>query len=114
MNRIYSGRRLEPTRGTVSDIEVFVLDAQGKRPLRLEPSLKVVNHSPTGFNWGYCGSGPAQLALAILLDYTGDPEAALASYQGFKFQFVGGWKDNWSISSVEIEEFFEKGGREYA
>lgn len=25
------------------------------------------NHSPDGFAWGYGGSGPAQLALAILL-----------------------------------------------
>lgn len=26
----------------------------------------VVNHSPTGLNWGYAGSGPADLALNIL------------------------------------------------
>lgn len=25
-----------------------------------------VQHSPTGFEWGYAGSGPADLALAIL------------------------------------------------
>ena len=30
------------------------------------------NHSPTGFEWGYNGSGPAQLALALLADATGD------------------------------------------
>ena len=46
-------------------------------------SLKVRNHSPTGFSWGYGGSGPAQLALAILLEYF--PKAvALGSYQDFK------------------------------
>jgi hypothetical protein len=33
-------------------------------PLRLD----VRSHSPAGFQWGYGGSGPAQLALAILLD----------------------------------------------
>jgi len=33
-----------------------------------ERSLKKRNHSPTGFNWGYIGSGPSQLALALLLD----------------------------------------------
>lgn len=42
--------------------------ANGK-PLSLERSLKVFNHSPSGFSWGYGGSGPAQLALAILLRY---------------------------------------------
>lgn len=30
------------------------------------------NHSPTGAEWGYGGSGPAQLALAILSDALGD------------------------------------------
>jgi hypothetical protein len=32
-----------------------------------KPSQKLRNHSPDGFAWGYPGSGPAQLALAILL-----------------------------------------------
>lgn len=30
-------------------------------------SQAVMNHSPDGFYWGYSGSGPAQLALAISL-----------------------------------------------
>lgn len=30
-------------------------------------SQGVMNHSPDGFAWGYSGSGPAQLALAICL-----------------------------------------------
>lgn len=30
---------------------------------------EIANHSPTGFEWGYSGSGPAQLALAILHDH---------------------------------------------
>lgn len=35
----------------------------------LDPSIsqKVINHSPDGFNWGYSGSGCAQLALGVLL-----------------------------------------------
>ena len=33
--------------------------------LSLEKSFEVVQHSPTGFQWGYGGSGPAQLATAI-------------------------------------------------
>ena len=35
------------------------------QPLAL--GLEVRNHSPKGFQWGYGGSGPAQLALAKLL-----------------------------------------------
>jgi len=52
--------------------------------LKLQPSLGLANHSPTGFAWGYEGSGPAQLALAILLHFTGHPAWALAHYQDFK------------------------------
>jgi hypothetical protein len=34
----------------------------------LPPRLDLFNHSPAGFDWGYGGSGPAQLALAMLAD----------------------------------------------
>lgn len=34
-----------------------------------QPLHHVVCHSPTGFEWGYHGSGPADLALSILHDY---------------------------------------------
>jgi len=45
--------------------------------------------SPSGFfEWGYGGSGPAQLALALLLDYTDDEEVALAEYKAFKTEVV--------------------------
>ncbi|WP_419594820.1 DUF6166 domain-containing protein [Thiolapillus sp.] len=50
----------------------------------LNPRLDLANKSPTGFSWGYLGSGPAQLALAILADYLRDENAALAHYQAFK------------------------------
>ncbi|MBT9252140.1 MAG: hypothetical protein KM296_00220 [Brockia lithotrophica] len=33
------------------------------------PLHHVERHSPTGFEWGYGGSGPADLALSILHDY---------------------------------------------
>jgi hypothetical protein len=46
------------------------------------------NHSPTGFSWGYGGSGPAQTALAILAHYTHDDELALELYQTFKGEVV--------------------------
>lgn len=49
-----------------------------------ERSQKVHNHSPDGFNWGYGGSGPAQLALAVMLEITGKP----AGYQKFKWKYI--------------------------
>ena len=54
----------------------------GKK-LHPSKSQKVHNHSPDGFNWGYEGSGPAQLALSIMLELF-DRVHALARYQSFK------------------------------
>lgn len=56
-------------------------------PLSSDYSLSLRNHSPTGFAWGYEGSGPAQLALAILLNETTVKEA-LAEYQHFKKSII--------------------------
>ena len=49
--------------------------------------LEVMPHSPTGLEWGYHGSGPAQRALAILVAVT-DEATAVANYQRFKDCFV--------------------------
>lgn len=76
-------------------------DGESKE-LPLEPSLKLRNHSPTGFSWGYAGSGPAQLALALLYDVTSDPELSLSYYQFFKDDFVAMWGAEWAILSRTI------------
>jgi hypothetical protein len=69
----------------------------------LAPRLDLGNHSPTGFEWGYGGSGPAQLALALLADATGDADVALALYQRFKREVVGRLDhDGWSMTAEEI------------
>jgi len=73
-------------------------------PLPLQPSLDVNNHSPTGFSWGYWGSGPAQLALALILDATGDKDLAQHKHQAFKMAAVAEWPidGEWEIQTVEI------------
>lgn len=55
--------------------------------LDLQDSLKIAQHSPGGFHWGYGGSGPAQSALAILLAVKGK-DFAVAHYQEFKRRFI--------------------------
>ena len=69
------------------------------------PSQKLNNHSPYGFQWGYYGSGPAQLALALLLDATANPDVALAYYQQFKWDIVATWGEEWTLFSGEILEW---------
>lgn len=56
-------------------------------PLSPEKSLQVINHNPKGFSWSYGGSGPAQLALAILLEILPGKKAA-AFHQDFKWKFI--------------------------
>ena len=66
---------------------VHVTDEHGREyPLRKR--LDLCNHSPTGFEWGYGGSGPAQLALALLADVLGDDELAVRLHQRFKFAVI--------------------------
>jgi len=73
-----------------------------------ERSLELANHSPTGFEWGYGGSGPAQLALALLLDYTDDEDVALAQYTEFKNEVVSqlectGPDERWRLTDSDID-----------
>lgn len=51
-------------------------------------SQSLRNHSPDGFNWSYGGSGPAQLALALLVHFSKNDEFALDHYQAFKFDMI--------------------------
>lgn len=66
------------------------------RVFSAEPSLQVRNHSPAGFNWGYGGSGPAQLALAICMREL-PLYLAVAVYQDFKAQVVARFDRDWFI-----------------
>lgn len=50
-------------------------------------SQRIKNHSPDGFAWAYGGSGPSQLALAILLLFL-PMGKAIAFYQDFKWDVI--------------------------
>lgn len=67
-------------------------------------SQGVRNHSPDGFNWGYGGSGPAQCALALLLEETNRQEAT-AYYQHFKWEVVAHLPQgqSWTLTSEQIQ-----------
>jgi hypothetical protein len=48
---------------------------------------KIVYHSPTGFEWGYPGSGPSDLSLNILAIFIPD-NWAMKLHQQFKEDFI--------------------------
>lgn len=102
-NKRYLGRRDEG--GTV---HVTVVPEAGK-PYPLPLRLDLRNHSPSGFNHGYNGSGPAQLALALAADVLGDNDRAQRVYQTLKSRVVTGLEgDTWDLTEPGLREVIEK------
>jgi hypothetical protein len=69
-------------------------------------SQKINNHSPDGFSWGYQDSGPAQLALAILMHYL-PVKDALDCYQLFKSTVVASWPQSDFDIIINLKEVIE-------
>jgi len=59
-------------------------------------------HSPSGFEWGYGGSGPADLARSILAD-VGGIKIADMFHQAFKWAFIAKLpKGDWTLTEQQI------------
>ena len=105
----------------ICHVTVAVASAILGRPL--PPRLDLLNKSPTGFEWGYDGSGPAQLALALCADALGgsskgsagasrwnaaggDDAAALRLFQLFKSHVVSRLPrdEPWTLTSAEVRQ----------
>lgn len=100
---------LRPVQGAC---QVWEVDDHCSEPLH--PRLDLHRHSPTGFEWGYSGSGPAQLALAMLAAVTGDDDATEKLYQRFKLQVIGALpRPGWVMHAALVEEWIiaQIGGR---
>jgi hypothetical protein len=92
----YQGRR----EGSAAEVTV------DGRPLN--PRFDLWDHSPSGFEWGYGGSGPAQLALALLADHTGDDEEAVALHQDFKRVVVARLPyRGWELTGSQMDTWLE-------
>jgi hypothetical protein len=80
-----------------------VIVTVNNRPLN--PRLDLWNHISTGFEWGYAGSGPAQLALAILADHLGSADEAVGLHQDFKGAVISRLPyPRWTLTSDQIGE----------
>lgn len=102
--------------GARVDGDAVVTVAEGAVTVKLPPRLDLVNHSPTGLNWGYSGSGPAQLALAMLAWHlnadntkTGGEGGMMAVqlHQHFKFDRIAklDMDRGWTFRAFEIESW---------
>lgn len=107
----------EHSQSTADDVEYVGMRVDGTPVVlnlteheRLSPdrSLELVGHSPAGFDWGYTGSGPAQLACALLLDFYDDKSVAHQYYIQFRDEVVSqlactGPADCWHLTGDDIE-----------
>lgn len=86
----------------------FIVTRNGE-PFTADVSLTIVNHSPDGFAWGYSGSGPAQLALALLLAEGVGPETAPLMHQSLKAAKIATLDIDagWRMTSEEIRAWID-------
>jgi Family of unknown function (DUF6166) len=123
MSKIYTGRRENNT-----VIAVEVITHQGGNKVRKQKLRHIPFHSATkgDLNWGYGGSGPADLALAILVDYFKErapsegyraraegnnwmvKSTAWKLHQDFKWHFVATFADEWELYDSQIAAWLKE------
>jgi hypothetical protein len=120
----YEGIRYSPGQCEIEVVEAFGPNVESRTPIE-----HVVWHSPTGYEWGYGGSGPADAALSILSDYfhkrglervtqddihapTGtEPHIAIKLHQPFKRDILAGFHgDGFTLRSQRIDDWLEGKG----
>lgn len=111
--------------------KVYVRAEVGRIDREVRELRHVVRHSPDGFEWGFGGSGPADLALSILADALGPAsrcaacrgdrevdgtlcldcggsglsEALRETYQGFKWDVVAGLPRRFVLPRAEVRRW---------
>jgi hypothetical protein len=76
-------------------------DQANPRSLEPEASREVRDCSPL-FCWGDAGDGSRQLALALLLDVSGDAATALRWFELFAEKYVRRLAPSWSVPELDI------------
>lgn len=67
-----------------------------------------VKHSPTGMEWGYGGSGPADTARSILLMELPEEKVTPQLYQKFKAEFVATWQGESIRTIIDLDKWLKK------
>ena len=118
ISKVYVGVRLPPM-DTTGEAVVLVVDPERKTAHYLPhlceqhtPRAKALLrrygcHSPTGFNWGYGGSGPSELAFMLLLDLGISDERAWAAHHAFTTHLLAGLDQDkpWALSDRRLRSW---------
>jgi hypothetical protein len=81
-------------------IDGLVVAVDGRK---LDEHYEVRRFTRFGFEWSYDGDSPRQLALAILVDYLGNPGRAVHLSEPFMRKVIANLDNDWTISGAEIE-----------
>ena len=93
---VYRGRR-DPSAQVGDEVEVMV-DGEP-----LDYRYDLLSASPSGFEWGYGGSRPAQLAIATLA-HAYNNESACEHYQRFKREIVSELpEEGWTLTKRDLD-----------
>ena len=93
--------------GITGTIE-YEIEQDGWQRRRVPLFLDEVNHSPTGFMWGYTGSGPAQSAYAILRVFSNSEKFARDYHHAFQQDVISrlNKEEGWTFSGEQIDKWF--------
>jgi hypothetical protein len=91
--KIYEGRRT---------MDGLVVTFDG---VALPEHYEVKQFTKRGFEWTYEGTSPQQLALAVLFDYTGDRQRAVALSEPFMKDVIANLDNDWQLTAEQIDSF---------
>jgi len=91
--KIYQGRRT---------MDGLVVTVDGEP---LSEHYEIKQFTKRGFEWTYNGTSPRQLALAILFDYLGDKECAIAMSEPFMKDVIANLDNDWQLTSDEVNDY---------
>ncbi|MFQ5957867.1 MAG: DUF6166 domain-containing protein [Alphaproteobacteria bacterium] len=75
----------------------------------LDPRADLQRVSDVEFEWGYDGTGPRRLALAVLADYLGDDQKALDFHQVFTETVIAELKgDEWTLTGEQVQSTLDQ------
>jgi Family of unknown function (DUF6166) len=96
--KTYEGRRT---------MDGLVVTVEGKP---LPEHYEVKQFTRRGFEWTYEGTSPRQLALAILFDYLGDKDAAVALSEPYMKDVIANLDNDWRLTGDDVEAYLRQHG----
>lgn len=103
MRKLYFAQKDE-----AGEVNVSVICFDDQRVVNQYELEHIECHSPDGFNLGYGGAGPADLALSILVDFLDSRTAAELAYQKFKWDHISKHQRTFSILGFQIRNWLEE------